>query len=451
MDLISELPEALLLNILSLLPAQDVASTMFLSKRWRFLWTSVPRLEYDDSYQGTEYRKFSRFVDRFLFLHESPVIETLHFKLGKTCGGEDIRVWIRAADKCCVRELIFEIDASSNDSPPIVLPSSLYTRCIMLVTLKLNKVILEDTSSSIAFPSLKTLSLVSVEYPGDEFVSSLLSSCHVLEDLHVEQCSSDNVTIFNVRVPSLKSLVLHALADDDDDDDEYGFVIDTPSLEWLDIVDYREGFCIIENGMPKIMTASFDVNYSHSGEIMRTITSVKRLDLCLSTSSKVPVLYLHAIVIRIPIATSLMVKSLVYMQNAYPSGSVFCCLAHLKICTCQTEWLELLMCMLRYSPKLQSLRLKQYHEIEACNPRPCWTEPNSVPDCLVSSLEALEWVGYEGTEEEKEVVAFILRSAKCLERVTIYSSSKDPCKKLELVKELSFLPRCSSSCNFLFD
>ncbi|XP_018475545.2 probable FBD-associated F-box protein At1g32375 isoform X2 [Raphanus sativus] len=423
MDLISELPEALLLNILSLLPAQDVASTMFLSKRWRFLWTSVPRLEYDDSYQGTEYRKFSRFVDRFLFLHESPVIETLHFKLGKTCGGEDIRVWIRAADKCCVRELIFEIDASSNDSPPIVLPSSLYTRCIMLVTLKLNKVILEDTSSSIAFPSLKTLSLVSVEYPGDEFVSSLLSSCHVLEDLHVEQCSSDNVTIFNVRVPSLKSLVLHALADDDDDDDEYGFVIDTPSLEWLDIVDYREGFCIIENGMPKIMTASFDVNYSHSGEIMRTITSVKRLDLCLSTSSK----------------------------NAYPSGSVFCCLAHLKICTCQTEWLELLMCMLRYSPKLQSLRLKQYHEIEACNPRPCWTEPNSVPDCLVSSLEALEWVGYEGTEEEKEVVAFILRSAKCLERVTIYSSSKDPCKKLELVKELSFLPRCSSSCNFLFD
>ncbi|KAJ4870712.1 putative FBD-associated F-box protein [Raphanus sativus] len=391
MDLISELPEALLLNILSLLPAQDVASTMFLSKRWRFLWTSVPRLEYDDSYQGTEYRKFSRFVDRFLFLHESPVIETLHFKLGKTCGGEDIRVWIRAADKCCVRELIFEIDASSNDSPPIVLPSSLYTRCIMLVTLKLNKVILEDTSSSIAFPSLKTLSLVSVEYPGDEFVSSLLSSCHVLEDLHVEQCSSDNVTIFNVRVPSLKN--------------------------------YREGFCIIENGMPKIMTASFDVNYSHSGEIMRTITSVKRLDLCLSTSSK----------------------------NAYPSGSVFCCLAHLKICTCQTEWLELLMCMLRYSPKLQSLRLKQYHEIEACNPRPCWTEPNSVPDCLVSSLEALEWVGYEGTEEEKEVVAFILRSAKCLERVTIYSSSKDPCKKLELVKELSFLPRCSSSCNFLFD
>lgn len=110
MDLISELPDELLLRILSLLPAQDVASMMLLSKRWRFLWTSVPRLEYDDSYQSIEYRRFSCFVDRFLFLHEAPVIETLHFKLGKTCGAEDIRVCIRAADKCCVRELILEID-----------------------------------------------------------------------------------------------------------------------------------------------------------------------------------------------------------------------------------------------------------------------------------------------------------------------------------------------------
>ncbi|KAF8100471.1 hypothetical protein N665_0224s0054, partial [Sinapis alba] len=247
-------------------------------------------------------------------------------------------------------------------------------------------------SSSISFPSLKTLSLLSVEYPGDEFVSSFLSSCHVLEDLHVEQCPSDNMTIFTVRVASLKSLVLHALDKRylHDDNDEDGFVIDTPSLEWLDIVDNRDGFCIIENGMPKIMTASF---------------------------------------------------------NEYPSGSVFSCLVHLKICTCDKEWLNLLMCMLRDSPKLKSLRLEECHLIEACDLRPCWNEPNSVPECLLSSLEVLEWVG---TEEEKEVVAFILRSASCLEKVTICSSSTDPCKKLEIITELLFVSRCSSTCNFIF-
>ncbi|KAG2243281.1 hypothetical protein Bca52824_094876 [Brassica carinata] len=87
--------------------------------------------------------------------------------------------------------------------------------------------------------------------------------------------------------------------------------------------------------------------------------------------------------------------------------------------------------MLRYSPKLQSLTLKECHLVEACDPRPCWSEPNSVPECLLLSLEALEWVDYEGTEEAKEVVAFILRSARCLEKVTICSSSTDPCKLVQ--------------------
>lgn len=45
--MISELPDVLLLEILSLLPAEDVAATMVLSKRWKFLWRYVPRLKYD--------------------------------------------------------------------------------------------------------------------------------------------------------------------------------------------------------------------------------------------------------------------------------------------------------------------------------------------------------------------------------------------------------------------
>ncbi|KAG2333266.1 hypothetical protein Bca52824_004446 [Brassica carinata] len=93
---------------------------------------------------------------------------------------------LRAADKCCVREMILEIDGG------------LASRYRMPVTLKLSKVILEDICSSISFPSLKTLSLLSVECPGDEFVSRLLSSCHVLEVLHVVQCPSENGTSYKM-------------------------------------------------------------------------------------------------------------------------------------------------------------------------------------------------------------------------------------------------------------
>lgn len=110
--------------------------------------------------------------------------------------------------------------------------------------------------------------------------------------------------------------------------------------------------------------------------------------------------------------------SFVYMlmQNAYPENCVFHRLVHLTLCTCGRKFL---LCLLRDSPKLQLVRFEQvqvYHQpkrsrhcncVSQCHellydePRPCWIEPSSVPECVISSLETLEWVKYEGTEEEK--------------------------------------------------
>lgn len=69
-------------------------------------------------------------------------------------------------------------------------------------------------------------------------------------------------------------------------------------------------------------------------------------------------------------------------------------------------------------------------------------EPSSVPDCLLSILETVEWVMYKGTEEENEVVAFILRSGSCLRKVTIHPISTSNSKKLRMIKELSLSPTC---------
>ncbi|KAL1195226.1 putative FBD-associated F-box protein [Cardamine amara subsp. amara] len=73
-------------------------------------------------------------------------------------------------------------------------------------------------------------------HPDETFVEKLLSCCPVLEDLDVELCSDDNVNVLSVRVPSLKSLVLHT-SKDRVIEDVNGFVIDAPSLECLKIVD----------------------------------------------------------------------------------------------------------------------------------------------------------------------------------------------------------------------
>lgn len=45
-DRLSELPDFLILAILSLLPMPDVVATMILSKRWKHLWTTVPCLDF---------------------------------------------------------------------------------------------------------------------------------------------------------------------------------------------------------------------------------------------------------------------------------------------------------------------------------------------------------------------------------------------------------------------
>ncbi|KAL1195216.1 putative FBD-associated F-box protein [Cardamine amara subsp. amara] len=373
----------------------------------------VPRLIYNDD----SYVSFPRFVDRSLLLHEAPVIETLHFKLGLKSGAVDIGVWTRTAVKRVVRELIIEIECSEASS--VIVPRSLYTEFSMLVSLKLSKVILVDVTCPISFPSLKKLSLVFVKYPGDGFVQTMLSNCSVLESLYVEQCPDDNVTIFTVKVPSLKSLFLERL---DFADIEAGYVIDAPSLESFEILTINDrGFCIIENEMPNIVYASVDVAYSNYGNILSCITWVKRLTLCISSP-----------------------------ENAYPVGSIFCCLVYLEILTWEKEWLNLLMRVLRDSPNLRALTLDQEHSLED-QPRPCWIEPSSVPECVITSLETFELTDYEGAEEEKEVISFILRNAKCLKKATISTECTDPNKKLKMLKELSLFTRRSPTCQLEFD
>lgn len=130
MDMISDLSDDLLLNVLSL-PTRDVVGTMLLSKRWKFLWTMVPKLHFDDSfkdyYYGDEdygidgenrfpYRRFRQYVDRFVVLHKSSVIETLTFELGPVSSTDDLATWIRIALARQVRELeIHRSRAEIND------------------------------------------------------------------------------------------------------------------------------------------------------------------------------------------------------------------------------------------------------------------------------------------------------------------------------------------------
>ena len=66
---IDNLPDPILQHILSYLSTKNAIRTSILSKRWKYLWTSIPKLDFDE---GALDRRlmFMKFVERVLALHD---------------------------------------------------------------------------------------------------------------------------------------------------------------------------------------------------------------------------------------------------------------------------------------------------------------------------------------------------------------------------------------------
>jgi len=278
MDRISQLSDDLLLQILSFIPGKDVVATSLLSKRWQSLWMLVSELEYDDSYHTGDYKSFSQFVYRSLLSNNAPVIKHLHLNLGPDCPAIDIGLWIGFALTRRLRQLKINIRTSSNDAS-FSLPSSLYTSDT-LETLRLINFVLLDVPSSVCLPSLKVLHLKTVDYEDDASLPSLLFGCPNLEELFVERHDQDLEMDVTFVVPSLRRLSMI--------DKNYGqcdqYVIDVPSLKYLNITDdavydVRQ----IEN-MPELVEAHVDITQGVTHKFLRALTSVRQLSLCLSLS-----------------------------------------------------------------------------------------------------------------------------------------------------------------------
>ncbi|KAF3605596.1 hypothetical protein DY000_02048556 [Brassica cretica] len=135
MDTISGLPYELLVRILSLVPTKAAVSTGILSKRWKFLWMSLPKLDFTDRDESLLVLK--DFINKNLPLHRAPVIEifllSLYESRERNIKPEDIRQWVEIA----VSRHLLELDVSySSDKKENMFPNSMFT-CKSLVVLKL--------------------------------------------------------------------------------------------------------------------------------------------------------------------------------------------------------------------------------------------------------------------------------------------------------------------------
>ncbi|KAG2263146.1 hypothetical protein Bca52824_070225 [Brassica carinata] len=273
MDIISHLPDDLLLRILSFNTTKDVMATSLLSRRWRSLWTLVPGLKYDDSNHNGDYKLFTQFVYKSFLSNKAPVLEHLHLSVGPECPFIGIRFWIHlAVSRRHVREL--HIDIRSSKKGRVTLPRSLYTSETLQRLTLINCVFL-DVPVHVRLPSLKTLSLESVTYANNTSLQRLLSGCPNLEGLSVEQCFGDSPMYVNVVAPSLQRLHMSHSG--------YGtrgtYVLDVPSLKYLDIRDAaRCNFRQIES-MPELVRAHVSFGEASNHKFLKALTSVRHLTL----------------------------------------------------------------------------------------------------------------------------------------------------------------------------
>uniref|UniRef100_A0A1J3JEU7 Putative F-box/FBD/LRR-repeat protein n=1 Tax=Noccaea caerulescens TaxID=107243 RepID=A0A1J3JEU7_NOCCA len=441
-DKISALPDDLLVHILLLVSTEDAVRTMILSKRWRFVWTMVPKLGYreinDDTHKvitsglfgrflgplfgkRDQQRSIWRFVDESLQLHKAPILELLAIELGPRCPvNVDVEKWIVNAVDRRVRELGLVLNWSSE---PTSLSKRLYT-CDTLVKLYLSYKIVVDVPSPVCLPSLKSLSLQFVVYKDEDSLVRLLSNCPVLTHLGVDRHHHDNLTNFTIKVPSLEYLLYDYVELGEVDNQVIGgsLVIDSPALKRISFRDFSEDSCSLED-RPRLEKASINVYHDLDDKFMRSLSSVMYLELGLS------------------VATVAWCNAINYSQL------IECKLTLLH----DFDWLESLMMFLHKSPNLKVLFIDQTFIPLEEDFSLTWNKPCLVPRCLLTHLEVFEWEIYRGRSEEKKALRYIFSKSRCLKRAGIsLESTCNPKDREMMVKEIESMFRVSKSSQLLF-
>lgn len=116
-DRLSVLPDTLLVRILSFLFMKEAGRTCVLSKRWKYLWVELPRLEFWESFEinheSEKTRNFVSLVNRALDIRKWNYLEELRFSfMYYKCFASDVDSWIEFSVKNEVKRFSLMIFSS---------------------------------------------------------------------------------------------------------------------------------------------------------------------------------------------------------------------------------------------------------------------------------------------------------------------------------------------------
>jgi hypothetical protein len=209
---LSNLPEEILLHILSFLPTKDVVRTCVLSKRWDYLWASIPNLVFEQSLPAKR-TLLMNFVDRALCLRYSSDIKRFTLRCDVLCDSSRVNTWISAVVRHNVQELSIELDKFEG---VFSLPYCLFT-CKTLTSLQLEMPYILKLPTTICFSNLKILTIRNVTFSDEYLTQQLFSGLPVLEELVLFGCSWGDLKSVCISAPKLYFLHIWETEIPDDD------------------------------------------------------------------------------------------------------------------------------------------------------------------------------------------------------------------------------------------
>ncbi|KAL3501597.1 hypothetical protein ACH5RR_036046 [Cinchona calisaya] len=203
-DLISDLPQSIIETILTKLPIKDAIRTSTLSRKWRYKWTTITDLVFNDKCASSYYDRpnsennLVNFITHLLFLHDGPIHK---FALSTSFlqSSPDIDQWLLFLSRKGTKELSIELGEGEWFRAPSCL--FMYSK---LTHLELVRCELDPPPHFKGFLCLKYLNLQQVLMPPDD-IENLISSCPLLESLTLSYFDSLELTLC---APNLKYLSL---------------------------------------------------------------------------------------------------------------------------------------------------------------------------------------------------------------------------------------------------
>ncbi|KAJ4774969.1 F-box/RNI-like superfamily protein [Rhynchospora pubera] len=222
-DRMSTLPDDLLLHILSFLGTKEAVQMSFVSKRWMYLWTIMPCLNFDieqfgvasNNIQDCEqiHSKFIKFVKMVLSRHKSSSLNTFQIRCRRMLDFDSCYDlgWTLFHYPLMSNARVVSIEALIPNSltvARIFSSQSIEAMCLKVSTKKENlynshsKVIPEVVN----LPCIRTLQLQRLTVPtklDERSITNLLSGCPVLEELSLKYCVGEFSSIFSQKLKYL--------------------------------------------------------------------------------------------------------------------------------------------------------------------------------------------------------------------------------------------------------